>query len=309
MKPSQKTTVIATTVLLLCMAASVLLLFRIDRLRSNATLEEVLYISSPKALKRMSLGYDGLLADIYWTRAVQYFGAKHHAGAKSYNLLAPLLQITTTLDPHLIVAYQYGGNFLAPEPPNGSGMPQAAVDLVKYGIKHNPEDWRLYYQLGFIYYMELHDYQHAAEAFARGAQVPGAHPFLRILAGQMADKSGNRQTARMMWATTFETTNDKSIKYNAAAHLRALQAEDEVTALETLVARYRETTGHPPASFAEMNAAEWLHGIPVDPLGHPYKLTPDGHVELAVPDDFPFVTRGLPPDFVPPEAPRVLPTD
>ena len=29
---------------------------------------------SPKAVKRLSLGYDGLLADIYWTRAVQYFG-------------------------------------------------------------------------------------------------------------------------------------------------------------------------------------------------------------------------------------------
>ena len=30
----------------------------------------------------MSLGYDGLLADIYWTRAVQYFGGKHHDGAQ-----------------------------------------------------------------------------------------------------------------------------------------------------------------------------------------------------------------------------------
>ena len=70
-------------------------------------LEEVLYISSPKALKKMSLGYDGLLADIYWTRAVQYFGGKHHEGAHHFNLLAPLLEITTTLDPHLLVAYEY----------------------------------------------------------------------------------------------------------------------------------------------------------------------------------------------------------
>jgi hypothetical protein len=63
---------------------------------SAATLEEVLYLSSPKVLKRASLGYDGLLADIYWTRAVQYFGFRHHNFASdSYNLLAPLLEITT----------------------------------------------------------------------------------------------------------------------------------------------------------------------------------------------------------------------
>ena len=82
---------------------------------NRATLEEVLYISSPKALKKMSLGYDGLLADIYWTRAVQYFGSKHHDGSHNFDLLAPLLEITTTLDPHLLVAYEYGANFLAPQ--------------------------------------------------------------------------------------------------------------------------------------------------------------------------------------------------
>ena len=34
----------------------------------------------------MSLGYDGLLADIYWTRAVQYFGSKHHEGSHSISI-------------------------------------------------------------------------------------------------------------------------------------------------------------------------------------------------------------------------------
>jgi len=38
-----------------------------------------------------------------------------------------------------------------------------------------------------------------------------------------------------------------------------------------------------------------LPGIPVDPDGHPYKLSPEGRVEVRVPDDFPFATKGLPP--------------
>ena len=32
--------------------------------------------------------------------------------------------------------------------------------------------------------MELKDYAGAAEAFVRGAQVPNAHPFLKVLAGR-----------------------------------------------------------------------------------------------------------------------------
>src|ERR1700733_13346172 len=169
MKPSRQITLVAGTLLVVCMFASVLLLQKVDRLRSGATLQEVLYISSPKALKRLSLGYDGLLADIYWTRAVQYFGSKHFAGSQHYDLLAPLLEITTALDPHLTVAYEFGSNFLAPQPPGGAGMPQRAIELAEFGIRNNPDDWHLYYDLGFIYYMDVKDYAKAADAFARGA--------------------------------------------------------------------------------------------------------------------------------------------
>ncbi len=141
MRASRQITAVFGVLLIACIAGSVLLLRGLDRLRSHATLEEVLYIPSPKAIKRLSLGYDGLLADIYWTRAVQYFGNKHNVGAENFNLLAPLLEITTALDPHLVVAYEYGSNFLAPHPPNGAGMPDRAIKLDEFGIRNNPDEW------------------------------------------------------------------------------------------------------------------------------------------------------------------------
>src|SRR4051812_22444257 len=182
MKASRQVTIVASMLLLASMAGVVLTLRRVDQNRTSATLEEVLYISSPTALKRLSLGYDGLLADIYWTRAVQYFGGKHFTGAARYDLLAPLLDITTTLDPHLLVAYEFGSHFLAGKLPNGAGMPGKAAELEERGIRNNPNEWRLYYNLGFVYYMEMKDYAKAADAFARGSKVPNAHPFLKILA-------------------------------------------------------------------------------------------------------------------------------
>jgi len=309
MKSSARITAVASIVLVMCMTSTVLLLRRLDQLRSGGTVEEVLYISSPSVLKRISLGYGGLLADVYWTRAVQYFGGKHHDGARNYALLAPLLEITTRLDPQLLVAYEYGANFLAPKPPDGAGMPRRAIELAEYGIRNNPNEWKLYYQLGFIHYMELRDYAAAADAFARGSRVPNAHPWLKLMAAQMAEHAGDLQTARMMWTTMYQSTHDQSIKANAAAHLRALQVDEDVSVLETLVARYRDRTGRSPGSFSDLEAAGFLRGTPVDPVGHPYRLTPDGQVVVRVPDDLPFLKKGIPPGYVPPQKPKLLPTD
>src|SRR5207245_8206309 len=63
----------------------------------------------------------------------------------------------------------------------------------------------------------------SADAFARGSERPGAHPFLKILAANMAQHAGEVETARILWITTFESTHDRQIKYNALAHLRALK--------------------------------------------------------------------------------------
>jgi hypothetical protein len=309
MSSSRRVTVAAGLLLVSCMAVSVFLLEQLDHVRSAATLEEVLYISSPKLLKRLSLGYDGLLADIYWTRTVQYFGGKHHEGASHFALLAPMLEITTALDPHLVVAYEFGANFLAAPPPNGAGMPERAVELAQFGIRNNPDEWHLYYDLGFIYYMELKDYPKAADAFARGSQVPNAHPFMKVLAAQMAQHAGEIGTARALWLATYQTTQDANIRANARAHLRALRVDEDVINLEAVADSYRQKFGHFAMSFEELARAGMLPGIPVDPLGTPYKLEKDGHVVVQNPDDFPFVEKGLPPGYVPPKKPKFLPSD
>jgi hypothetical protein len=55
-------------------------------------------LRSGKLMKVMSLEFAPLLADIYWTRVVQYYGNKHVRGQANLELLWPLLDITTTLD-------------------------------------------------------------------------------------------------------------------------------------------------------------------------------------------------------------------
>ena len=145
---SRRTCMVAAACLVVSLTASIRLLRDIDKIRPRATIADVLYLSSPKILKRASLGFDGLMACLYWTRTVQYFGRRHFLRSHTYNELAPLLEITTTLDPHMITAYEFGASFLAPAPPNGAGEPVRAIELMKYGIQHNPDNWHLYYDLG-----------------------------------------------------------------------------------------------------------------------------------------------------------------
>ena len=300
MKSRRQTTFIASGCLVISLIMSILVLRRLDQLRPQATLDEVLYISSPKVLERAGLGYNGLMADIYWTRTVQYFGQRHYRSAQTYNLLAPLLEITTHLDPHLLVAYQFGASFLAPKPPNGPGQPDRAVQLIEYGIQHNPNEWRLYYNLGFVYYMELKDYAKAAEAFERGSRVPNAHPFLKLFAAQMAQHAGEYETARTLWIATYQTTRDGHIRSNAVEHLRALKVDEDVTRLQSAATRFGERTGRLPSSVSELALAEGLQVIPVDPDGHPYQLTSQGRILVEHPDDFPFISKGVPPGYKPP---------
>jgi hypothetical protein len=295
----QRTTAVASACLALSMTASALLLRHIDQIRPKAAIEDVLYIDSPKMVERASLGFRGLMACIYWTRTVQYFGHRHFDHEKTYNELAPLLEITTALDPQMLPAYEFGASFLAPTPPNGAGDPARAIGLMDYGIAHNPDNWRLYYDLGFVYYTELKDYKKASEVFARGAQVPNAHPFMKVMAAQMAEHAGDLNTARMLWSATFETSRFPEIRQNALEHLRSIQVDEDVTNLQAGVTRFGERAGRLPANMAELAAAEHLPAIPVDPDGTPYKLTPEGRVLVETPENFPFITAGMPPGYKP----------
>jgi tetratricopeptide (TPR) repeat protein len=268
---------------------------RLEQMRAGATLEDVMLVRSPKLVKVASLGYTGLAADIYWTRAVQYFGGKHHEKSLRYDLLRPLLELTTDLDPQLTVAYEFGSFFLAQKPPEGAGDPQAAVELVKKGIAANPQNWRLYYHLGFVEYVERKDLKAAADAFEEGAKIAGAPAWMKVMAAAMRQKGGERETARYLWTNIYESSNDPLIKQNAVYRLMALRIDEDVTRLEEMAAEYKRRTGAYPTSWQQLMAMGWLRGVPADPSRTPYRLMAEGRVEVQEYRRFPFLTKGLPP--------------
>jgi hypothetical protein len=239
-----------------------------------------LLIQSGKMLKRMSLGYDSLLADIYWTRAVQYFGYRVGKPGETFPLLGSLLDITTTLDPHLIIAYRFGTIFLSEPDPAGAGEPNVAVDLVKKGIAANPDEWRLYQDLGFLYSIRLKDYPKAAEAYLEGSKNPKAQIFMKVLAASVAAKGNDLETSRAIWGEVYNTTQDQLIRNRALQHLKAIQANLDIQHLNEASEAYATKLGHFPATIRELQEAGFVRGDPKDPEGYPYVMGQHGVPQL-----------------------------
>ena len=102
----------------------------------ESTTEQVLYVTSPAVVTRMALGYKALMADVYWIRAIQHYGGDRLSGTRQrkYELLYPLLDLTTSLDPYFTIAYRFGAIFLSEAAPGGPGQPDEAIKLLQKGL-------------------------------------------------------------------------------------------------------------------------------------------------------------------------------
>ncbi len=254
---------------------------RIDTQRESLSEErDDVLLRSAKLVKAMSLEYAPLLADIYWTRAVQYYGNKHVRGQANLELLWPLLDITTTLDSNLLISYRFGAMFLSQAAPSGAGRPDLAVQLIQRGIRENPEYWRLYEDLGFVYYFDLKDYQKAADAFLEGSKRPNALLWMKAMAARVAAEGESYETSAFLWKDIYDSTADPSIKENAQMHLRLLKVKEDCKQLDALADEYAKRYGRRPARMSELVQAGLLGGLPGDPLGFAYVFGEDGKAAL-----------------------------
>lgn len=191
---------------------------------ASAAIAESLYLASGETLKRASIGFDGLLADLYWIRTIQYFGenlerqrtTKAEIDVREMSLLKPLLKLTTELDPQHIAAYRFGAFFLP------YSDPDEAIRLTNQGIRNNPDEWRLYQDLGLIYW-KLNRYREAGEAYQRGGEIKGAPEWMKTMAAMMIARGGDRATARELFERLSQESSDEFIKQVCEEQLKQLR--------------------------------------------------------------------------------------
>ena len=266
--------------------------------------EEQLYLGGSTA-KRASLAFSGLAADWYWMRSLQYVGRKlvnyedthvdqfelTSLNVLDLRLLPSLLRMSTTLDPQFMAPYEYGAVILP------TFNDEEAIALLNFGISANPNEWRLYQHLGYIYWQagnqtsgdeRAADYAKAGEWYERGSKVPGAMWWMRDLAGYMKIAGGSREAAYAIYST-YLNSDDENIRKQAALRMKQLRALGEMDAINELLTRYKAQTGQCPTDLRQF--APQLRAMkltlndeqqPVDPDGVAYELKIEKcKVELA----------------------------
>ena len=246
--------------------------------------QTVQWVRAPGVMHRLALGFESLVADIYWIRAVQYYGGTKLSKAenKSYDLLYPLLDITTTLDPQFNIAYRFGAILLSESYPDGPGRPDEAIALLEKGIRESPTRWEYFHDVGFVYYWWLQDHRAAADWFLRGSKLPNAPNWLQPLAAGVLAEGGEQGAARMLWTQLAQTGEHEWMRQTARRRLLQLDAEAVIDQLQPLVNSFYVDAGRFPTGWSELVRAGRVRGIPLDPTGVPYTLDPvSGAVDVA----------------------------
>jgi tetratricopeptide (TPR) repeat protein len=267
-----------------------------NRPRMDASVEEERLLMTSGMIKRMSMGFNGLVADWYWLRSLQYVGRKSlqhekfrldNLSALDLKLLYPLLDMVTTLDPKFIAAYEYGAIVLPAVSDRDSD--EQAVALLKKGIEEEKKGtfagaagWRLYHHLGYIYW-QRGDYQAASATYAEGARRPSAPQWMQTMSARMAEGS-SRTTAREIYQHMYEQSDDEEVRQMVRLRLLQVDSLDQRDAIRKVLEEYASRTGrcasawHDVAPLLARVAGLNLNGAgaPLDPTNTPYVLIKNG---------------------------------
>jgi hypothetical protein len=241
----------------------------------------LLYVRSGEALRRIVLEFDALAADTYWIRAIQHYGGERltKTSDRHYDLLYPLLDLTTDLDPYFTIAYRFGAIFLSEPYPSGPGRPDQAIALLEKGIAAQPEKWQYFHDVGFVEFWQLRNPRAAADWFLRASRLPNAPSWLQPVAAAMLAQR-DRASARFLWQQILQS-DQQWMRRTAERSLMQLQAMDEVEQLQEIVRKYPPEAGR-GFTWEDFVRRKILRSVPADPTGEPYSLDPgSGDVRVS----------------------------
>ena len=224
----------------------------------EAAADEDLYFSA-KQLSLLGSDFRGLIADWYWIKSLQYLGDKivrqqdkSDAAAVNINdlrplnprLVYPMLDAAATLDPQFMTIYSYGAAVL----PAIDG--DQAIKLLEKGIAANPNDWRLYHNLGYICW-RAGNYKRAAELYAAGASKPDAPAWMKQMGANMQAQGGSREFARQIYRQMFDAAADEQTRNFAGLRYAQIESLDERDAIAGGLKIFQQKNNRCPQTWRE----------------------------------------------------------
>jgi tetratricopeptide (TPR) repeat protein len=260
----------------------------------------ILWLQDAATVRRLALGFDNLIADVYWMRAVVYFGRQRLSERqdKNYDLLYPFLDFVTALDPRFTTAYRFGAIFLSEPPPGGPARPDLAIELLKRGAERTPNRWEYLHDVGFVYFWTMRDYTEAAQWYQRASKIDGAPFWLNTTAAALLAQGGERRAARLIWQQMLESADDDWLKQESRTRLLQFDALDAIDQLNQVLWTFKLKMGYFPRDWEEVVNARMLRGVPTDPAGTPFELDAENEIATVSPSS---PLSPMPADFSPSE--------
>jgi hypothetical protein len=198
-----------------------------------------LRVPSPDYVRLWSLGFDAVVADYYWLRAIGVVGAEEGAVEQHGEVIADLIDLVTTVDPWVGHPYRFAAVWLTRD----REMVERGNRLLERAISYHPLDWRNRYHLGFNYFYYLDEQLHAADVLVGAVGLEGAPDYLAPLVARLRSEEGGLQVAAAFLVQMIESTEDR---YKKAEYLKALdeiQIEERARFLDEARVEYWRRNG------------------------------------------------------------------
>jgi tetratricopeptide (TPR) repeat protein len=262
-----------------------LLLAAVGMHRTNLALEaraverradgEIGPLPDGNALRVLSLGFERLVADLFWVRTVYYVGDEAAANA-GYPSAERLANLVTDIDPYFDTVYVLMSSVV-----NGLRTdPDAAIRLLEKGAR-NSHYWRIQFLLGFNYFMEKQDYERGAQALQKAVDL-GGPPYLQFLVTRLYAHVGEADTAMSFIQARLMHEETPKIRQRLQKRYSDLWINRDLAAIDQAIEKFTAANGHAPQRVDELVAAGFLPKLPRDPRGGAYTIE-SGHASSAIP--------------------------
>ncbi len=197
------------------------------------------FVPSPRVASMMAFGFNALLADYHWLQAVQVVGGDALVDAGTARHLGKLIDVVTTLNPHVGHPYRFAAVWLT----HDEELVRKGNQLLERAIRNHPDDWRNYFYLGFNHFFYMANYLEAARVLEVAMSLPNSPAYLPRLVARLKSQHADIDVAEIFLRELLRTTEDEEARARLQVALDEIEIEYKARHLDRARAAYLTLAG------------------------------------------------------------------
>jgi tetratricopeptide (TPR) repeat protein len=241
--------------------------------RADPLDKELLYLPTPEMLKLLSLGNEGLMADLVYIWSIQYYS--QFQPQERFLYLEKVYDLITDLDPKYFDAYRIGALIMSIQQQGDPVARREAVErLYDKGLENLPESWELAEVAAWDFYQVFGDHERGLKYAGMAAGIPGApNRFLRLYGRwQDQEQAWTVEDSIAYWEQALAAATDRRDEILCRSHLYDAYARLHRRQLGAMLELYQDATGECPSDWQPLIDVGWISEVPKDYVGNPYLI-------------------------------------